>query len=486
VHIDRLRCHSERGTVVENDEAPWPSFPQRGYIHSNGVTVARVRVGEELARRDAYEQSRLAVRISAIILVVVVVGSGIWILSRWSEIDWIARDVGGPADGELSPSVALDDTGRLHIVCVSGDGLVCTVEDELGTAAETAFTCDWDPGSVWLALAVDENGADHIAAVSYIPGNASWALTYTTNAEGSWATTTVDVGLTPAPPSIAVDSLRAVHVSYSKHSNLTYATNHDGDWETHEITAGNYLDPAWDWWVTSIALDSEDDPRVAFAFRYYDGIGYAENLTGEPDITMLVPFMGLPPWPCSYPSLVVDSDDVEHLMYFQVNQSEPDSMTLVHSTLAEDAWSHQYVEVSPYSTPSTMFTSAIIDGDGVIHVCYRGTDHMGIVSGAGTDDPQHWILNVYPDKMGAHFDVGTDGEFIVSKPYGNVGYITDQPTSAERLPYVQDRLIAGSVAICLAALMLFSASRTMRRERTWHDEPSKEDDDTARVQRPQD
>ncbi|MBI5056463.1 MAG: choice-of-anchor D domain-containing protein, partial [Nitrospirae bacterium] len=107
-------------------------------------------------------------------------------------------------------------------------------------------------------------------------GGSTDSLKYTTNASGSWVTSTIDsTGDVGQYTSITVDSNIKVHISYFDYTNydLKYATNASGSWVTYTIDSTGNVG-----YYTSIAIDSNNKVHISYYYRTESALKYATNV----------------------------------------------------------------------------------------------------------------------------------------------------------------------------------------------------------------
>jgi len=182
----------------------------------------------------------------------------------------VSKVYGGTAGnaGQYS-SLAFDPAGNPRISYNDGLHFATLVEARYnGSEWQTAkvdtggLTGDTGYGS---SLAIDTFGHSHIAYTNgkYVP-----SLMYATDADGSWAATTVDNGggairATGYDPSLALDSHGAPHIAYYSESgqNLRYASLTGTGWTLSTIEHLNNIGMQ-----PSLVIDAQDRPHIS----YYD------------------------------------------------------------------------------------------------------------------------------------------------------------------------------------------------------------------------
>lgn len=199
--------------------------------------------------------------------------------SIWYETNisgtWVSEKVGSAGAG-AGTSLKIDATGKVHISYRDGtilpgseiSGVLKYATNVSGTWSVTTIDNGSDTG--WYpSLAVDAVGNVHI---SYYD-EANHSLRYATNATGAWQNFTIDnAGDVGTGSAIAVDSANGIHISYVDAVNhyLKYATNTDGTWKLYVLDS-----VAWVAGNTSIALDRNG--QIHIAYRGNATLRYATN-----------------------------------------------------------------------------------------------------------------------------------------------------------------------------------------------------------------
>jgi hypothetical protein len=163
-----------------------------------------------------------------------------------------AIDFPSTCSNAMCVSMAVDEAGVVHFAFYEPtSGFNCTIMHATYDGSSWSFEtvadageCLWYPDST--SLAIDRNGHIHI---SYYSGQSVWkdgarvpvdrCICYSTNADGAWKTTELDVvgaQFNHCHTSIALDSSIGVHISYFKHVQtkngdheyVMYVTNNPG------------------------------------------------------------------------------------------------------------------------------------------------------------------------------------------------------------------------------------------------------------------
>jgi hypothetical protein len=194
-------------------------------------------------------------------------------------------------------------------------------------------------------IGIDSNDKVHI--VFYRSDNTN--IYYSTNASGSWVTSTVDSGTSENPNvgkycSLAIDSNDGLHVSYQVDSgndlNYAYKASGSSSWSKTTVASGGKF--------TSIAIDSNDKPHIAYRVSGGD-LGYAEK-TGSSWNSGTVQNAG----EIAYTSIALDSDDHIHIAYYDSNNKD-----MFHLTNTSGSWIKSNLEDIGSLTGGTSLDIAI-------------------------------------------------------------------------------------------------------------------------------
>jgi hypothetical protein len=228
-------------------------------------------------------------------------------------------------------------------------------------------------------MIVDSNGVVHIAYNSN--DGVNYELFYVNRISGAWSTpefisTTSDTGSTTV--SMDVDLLENIHIAFDSgigsNDTFTYTQNISGNWSTEVVR------PTSRWY--SLALDSSNNPHVAYYFDY-NGLNYAvrtvagwthENVDSSGDLGT---FAG------RIPNLVLDSYDNAHITYFDYI-----SQSIKYATNSSGVW-----EIENVITGVIGNHGIVIDPEDNIYIAY--TDDGDIYLGKRTDDG--WVKEVVTD-----------------------------------------------------------------------------------------
>lgn len=210
----------------------------------------------------------------------------------------VASTVGAHAASWSGPSMAVDrtpsamtvdDTGRVHIVSVTGTGLRYTTNasgawttvgvSQIGGEREPSIALSG--GKVYIAYA-------RIGDATEPNGSRSTGISVITNRSGSWITTRVtdNEGVWP---SIRVRSGK-IHIAYIAPKGVRYLTNESGHWTDIRVwTRPSTVFSAYLRLGTSLVIDSAGKAHIAFAREQSpgedasgisSGISYATNRSG--------------------------------------------------------------------------------------------------------------------------------------------------------------------------------------------------------------
>lgn len=181
---------------------------------------------------------------------------------------WSAELISSAGNVGLYASLALDSAGAPHVAHYNE-----TTENlEHCTRPGGVWSCevvaaDGDQGS-WCALALD---ADDHPRIAYLDGTAD-ALKLASHDGAGWSFEVIDQGFSSVvSTALALDSQGDPHVSYRKHDEecYCYATRDGGTWRRsiiEELHLGSYAGSER---YTSIAVDAQGRPHVAYSKTRY-------------------------------------------------------------------------------------------------------------------------------------------------------------------------------------------------------------------------
>jgi hypothetical protein len=300
-------------------------------------------------------------------LLLIVLSSGVMFTDAQSELTWTFETVGGG----IKPAIALDGDGGLHVAFLTeaipgalffatreshewsvetvtagyfygpldlaigdenepiiavhdyqdadfrveiGDAVIAQKND--GEWRVIPIASDGHDG--WnTSLALDENGAWHLASIEPTQLELTVGLEYATNASGEIVVEAVGSGPLPYdfPPSIAIAPDGTVAISYFDLSQQTlfYAERGADGWTLENLGAEG--------WFSSLAFGPDGVPQIAYFVPisdprgevYYarrESSGWMTESIGELD-NVSIGFGGA----SQLVSLVVDGDNQPHIMY---------------------------------------------------------------------------------------------------------------------------------------------------------------------------
>ena len=281
-------------------------------------------------------------------------------LSVRSSSSWTHTILENNSDTGYYPSVAIDDSGALHISYLdntnetlkyatnkSGSWVFSTLDNAKYTSTSGSQT----------DLQIDSKGDIHI--IYPVQVSSIRALNHTTNAGGSWVSTTVtNTAKNSLWPSLALDGNDFVHISVyisSGDKNLAYITNSKGSW-THEIVessndVGKY---------SQIAVDSNDKIVIVYVKDdANDDIRWARGTSGSFSKSSLKNNVR-----ASWLSLGIDSNDDIH-----VSSHDTNNRRIYHYTNASGSW----VQKDASLGLSGIFAEMAIDDNDDIHISHADT-----------------------------------------------------------------------------------------------------------------
>ena len=213
-------------------------------------------------------------------------GDGLEYLTNVSG-SWVNEALEPPNRCNVS-DLAVDSTGRVHVACRNGgqpDDLYYLVQTEDGWATELVWEAVGVSGG--LAIAVDNDDHPHLM-VHYNPDGQNERMIYAVRDDDSWSFQVVDWDVEGATTDLALDSNGAAHLAYwdmadnPSRLQLVYATNRSGSWVSESV-----MENETNTGVT-FALDAAGNAH--FLYTYMDVTTYATNATGSWEHVDLFPF----------------------------------------------------------------------------------------------------------------------------------------------------------------------------------------------------
>ena len=284
--------------------------------------------------------------------------------AMWNGTDWSINTIGYAAD----PSTTTLASGGVSSIALDGDDRphVCYMQHGVGYHYAKWDGTSWDNQIIPLgslsgfydcSIAVDKaSGVAHVSML--LLGGYGYYLGYW-NSTSESAMVVDDGGIGSDNGwhnSIALDSSGYPHISYEERgdpSHLKYAYWDGSSWNISTVAemSGIY----WEHRLTSIAVDSNDRPHIAY---YKDGYKYV-NWTGSSWSIKSVPYQS------GYPSLALalDSNDIPHIAF-----TEHDSDQL-YARWNGSSWTVQIIQPDSYDC------DIALDSTDNVHIGY-GNDFV--------------------------------------------------------------------------------------------------------------
>jgi hypothetical protein len=245
--------------------------------------------------------------------------------------------------GENRPDITFDARGSVHVAYACEAGVRHAVRARGNGQAWLLDTLD-AAGRGPAAIASGPDGTIHVAYVT------AAGLHHASNPGGTWQSELVDsIG---AAPSLAVDTLGTLHVTYSSAAPnqdvLRYAVRSAGTWRVETASQTKTAS-------SSLVIDSAGLPRIALGPRF----------TTDPGVRYLVRVGGrwsesaLPATDAIYSvSLRLDAADEPHLLFSYISN-------MFHAVGAAGAWQTERIVILGHSDVRPSFD---LDRGGVAHV----------------------------------------------------------------------------------------------------------------------
>ncbi len=256
----------------------------------------------------------------------------------------------------------LNSSMQQMAIAIDGAGGVWIASANTGTALARKTATGWDItdlpalGIYPHSLGFDSTGAMHLVGRPNVTG-----IRYATNRNGSWQAETVEADTYWAPV-MFVDGSDTPHLVYSSNAanGLFYAVRGADGWSREQVntTAETRV-------RAGLVVDSSGE--VLISFRGYENLGppndplkLAEGRLGS----WAVESLDAPGNNGTYTSLALDAEDRPRIAYYHGGNSE----------LRYAAWDGAYwwsETVDGQSTRAGSFAELALDSDGVPHIAYR-------------------------------------------------------------------------------------------------------------------
>jgi len=327
---------------------------------------------------------------------------------------WSAETVDDVGEVGAYSSLALDDAGRAHIAYydATNTALKYAVTDEKIWPSETVD----DDGEVgqYSSLALDDSGN---AVIAYYDAADDGYLKVATNASGVWATERVATAA-GLYVSLALDSTGAAHISHvdATAQELLYTTDASGSWVTTTVES---LGTDWSLITnTSLALDGNDRPHIGYHPLYQgtdndNQMRYARNLTGTWDFQTIVSEASTE---ISNGSLAVDGIGNVHACYYYHGWGQYSS-ALKYATNRTGSWVSTAVE---WAGTVGKYTDLVADEAAVPHISYYSMTE-GAVKYAVLFNENWFYTVVDSGNVGANTSLAVENGNLVQISYQDLG-----------------------------------------------------------------
>lgn len=264
-------------------------------------------------------------------------------------------------------------------------------------------------------VAVADDGSVHVAFQEGLAGDRTVYYAHRPAGDvGSWGVTLLDSGSVDLKPALALGPGGMPSVSYIKDDVLRYAEKTSSGWSIEDVG------PAWS--DAELVLDSEGDPRIAYApFENEADVAYAEREDGTWSTQTVEPLcgfrLGIALDPAGDPHIACGKNQgMAHVWRDDGGW---------HTEIVDDG-SHAVFERDDFDLRSAKIA---VDEDGRPHIGYRYTPNFA--SPRLAPGQPHYAVKVdgewrveIPDRYGQHSGLGMDIA-LDSDGYPHLSYVRD-------------------------------------------------------------
>ena len=231
--------------------------------------------------------------------------------TTWNGAAWAIKVV--DFDGGVGEwtSIAIDSSDIPHISYYDSTNKDLKYANRTGGTWNIAAVDFASAVGKWTSIALDSNDVPHISYYDL----ANQDLKYSTWNGTAWVIKTVDsLGEVGLYTSIALDSNDNPYISYYDltNMNLKYTEWNGSAWNIKTVDSGGDVG-----WHTSIAIDSDDNPHMSYRLNVHGDLSgdlrYAKRIAGSWSIEAVdygIYNVG------EYTSLALDDNDDPHIAYF--------------------------------------------------------------------------------------------------------------------------------------------------------------------------
>lgn len=229
--------------------------------------------------------------------------------SAWTN--QILYEKPGSFAGEQT-SLAIDATGKPQIASINSmynaKGFLAFMQKQISGWAAPQTLAEWYAS--YPSLALDSGGAPRISYHFYDENTRKEILRFS-SFNGSWSHSTLAVvgDWADSYTSLAIDSSNRAHILFSYYdtnttdTSLRYIRQNSGGWDNHEfVAAGSVYKP-------SLAVDSEQNPHICYYSRTDHKMRYAHRENG------IWATEDIPVWEGDDCSIALDSADQPHIAF---------------------------------------------------------------------------------------------------------------------------------------------------------------------------